>query len=99
VEWERRSTGRATTPRRSVGVGGYSIPASLTVHPDWYGEDVTTLLDLLHRGQITPAIQRTYPLDQATQAHKDIGSGQATGKLLLLPGASKSGESAYPFGS
>ncbi len=43
------------------------------------------LLAWLHDGSIQPPPVTTYALDDVAQAHRDIESGQTTGKLILLP--------------
>ena len=36
-------------------------------------------------GKLKVAIDRTYPLDQAAQAHRDLESRATAGKVLLIP--------------
>ena len=46
-------------------------------------EDLLTLVDLLTTGQITPVIDRTYPLDQAADALRCVGAGHTRGKVVV----------------
>ncbi|GAB7005028.1 NAD(P)H-quinone oxidoreductase [Nocardioides sp. AN3] len=46
-------------------------------------EVVEHVWPLVERGTIRPIIDRTYPLDEARQAHERMTSGDHTGKLLL----------------
>ena len=58
-----------------------------------YGGDAADLpidvlqayLDAVAAGRLTLPIDRTYTLDQITQAHADMEHGRATGKLVVLP--------------
>ena len=58
-----------------------------------YGGDAADLptdvlqayLDAVAAGRLTVPIDRTYTLDQITQAHTDMEHGRATGKLVALP--------------
>ena len=43
------------------------------------------LLELYARGHIKPHVDRTFPLEQAAQAHGYIEAGQNVGKVLLTP--------------
>jgi NADPH:quinone reductase-like Zn-dependent oxidoreductase len=46
-------------------------------------EDLQTLADLLESGELTPAIDRTYELDEAQDALRTFGDGHVRGKLVL----------------
>jgi NADPH:quinone reductase-like Zn-dependent oxidoreductase len=46
-------------------------------------EDLQTLADLLERGALKPAIDRTYELDEAQDALRTFGEGHVRGKLVL----------------
>lgn len=43
------------------------------------------VLAALQAGIIEPAVWKTYPLENAAQAHADLESGRASGTLLLIP--------------
>jgi NADPH:quinone reductase-like Zn-dependent oxidoreductase len=46
-------------------------------------EDLQTLADLLERGDLKPAIDRTYDLEEAQDALRTFGEGHVRGKLVL----------------
>jgi NADPH2:quinone reductase len=37
------------------------------------------------RGELKLRIHKTYPLEQAQEAHRDLEGRKTTGKLLLIP--------------
>ena len=43
------------------------------------------LLDLAGSGRLRVRVQQTFPLDRVADAHRLIGEGHTTGKLILLP--------------
>ncbi len=49
---------------------------------DWRAGDV---LNWVAQGKLKLHIHKVYPLAEAAQAHRDLESGQTTGKLLLVP--------------
>ena len=46
-------------------------------------EDLALLADLLDKGQITPLIDRSYPLERAADAVRYQHDGHARGKVVL----------------
>lgn len=46
-------------------------------------QDLLTLADLLTTGQVTPVIDRTYPLDEAAGALRYVAAGHARGKVVI----------------
>ncbi|HEY3774718.1 MAG TPA: NADPH:quinone oxidoreductase family protein [Solirubrobacteraceae bacterium] len=51
------------------------------------GADVlAALFELVREGRLTPLIGETYPLGDASRAHRDLAARTTTGKLLLDPG-------------
>jgi len=46
-------------------------------------EDLVALTELIEAGQVTPAVERTYPLAEAAAAMAHLIAGQARGKLVL----------------
>ncbi len=46
-------------------------------------QDLLVLADLLSTGQITPVIDRTYPLDEAADAMRYIAAGHTRGKVVV----------------
>lgn len=71
--------------QRGIGVTGYNSDVIIPAHPDWYRHDLTHLLGLLADGAITPAIHRIFPLAAAAAAQEELGTGRATGKIVLRP--------------
>jgi NADPH:quinone reductase-like Zn-dependent oxidoreductase len=45
--------------------------------------DLAVLRELIESGQVTPAIDRTYPLGEATAAIRYVGEGRARGKVVV----------------
>lgn len=62
----------------------YSIQMLMRRRPDWFRQDLTTLFDLLARGEIKPVIDRRLPLEQAALAHELLGKGEIVGKIVLV---------------
>jgi len=71
--------------RKSVGVIGYGSDILIPARPDWYRHDLAHLIGLLADGAIAPAIHRTFPLADAAAAQRELGTGRATGKIILRP--------------
>ena len=46
-------------------------------------QDLFTLADLLSTGQVTPVIDRTYPLDEAADALRYVAAGHTRGKVVI----------------
>ena len=51
--------------------------------PSNEAQDLLTLADLLATGQVTPVIDRTYPLDEAADALRYVGAGHTRGKVVV----------------
>jgi NADPH:quinone reductase-like Zn-dependent oxidoreductase len=45
--------------------------------------DLERLARLIEAGKLTPAIDKTYPLDQAPEAMRHLEAGQARGKVVI----------------
>lgn len=45
------------------------------------------LIDQAGAGQLTVRVVRTFPLEEAAEAHRFVGEGHAAGKVILLPGS------------
>ena len=45
--------------------------------------DLRVLADLIESGQLTPAIDRTYPLSETPAAIRYVRAGQARGKVVI----------------
>ncbi len=46
-------------------------------------QDLLALADLLTTGQVTPVIDRTYPLDEAADALRYVAAGHTQGKIVV----------------
>jgi NADPH2:quinone reductase len=62
----------------------YSIQMLKRRKPDWFRQDLTTLFDLLGRGDLKPVIDRRLPLEQAGLAHELLVKGDTVGKIVLV---------------
>jgi NADPH:quinone reductase-like Zn-dependent oxidoreductase len=60
--------------------GGKKI-TSLTAHANQ--KDLVILKELLEKGKIVPAIDRTYPLSETAEALRYLGAGHARGKIVI----------------
>lgn len=49
------------------------------------GDDLRVLAAHIEAGEITPAVDRTFPLEQAADAIEHLTSGRARGKVVLVP--------------
>jgi NADPH:quinone reductase len=49
---------------------------------EWRANDV---LQMIVRGELTLRIHKTYPLEQAQEAHRELEGRRTSGKLLLIP--------------
>ena len=45
--------------------------------------DLRVLADLIESGQVTPAIDRSYPLSETPAAIRYLRAGQARGKVVI----------------
>jgi NADPH2:quinone reductase len=62
----------------------YSIQMLKRRKPDWFRQDLTTLFDLLGRGELKPIIDRRLPLEQAALAQELLVKGDTVGKIVLV---------------
>jgi NADPH:quinone reductase-like Zn-dependent oxidoreductase len=62
----------------------YNIARFKQQHPEWFREDLTTLLNLLSHQQIKPIIADRLPLEAAAQAHELLEHSAVSGQLVLL---------------
>jgi len=58
-------------------------PAGGMIPPEWYREDLRTLINLLQREKIKPIIAAHFPLVEAVKAHKLFDETGITGKIIL----------------
>jgi NADPH:quinone reductase-like Zn-dependent oxidoreductase len=54
-------------------------------------EDLVVLKELIEAGKVTPVIDRTYPLSEASQAIGHVGEGHARGKVVITVGGEPEG--------
>jgi NADPH:quinone reductase-like Zn-dependent oxidoreductase len=64
----------------------YSIGAMRRKHPDWFREDLATLLGMLAEGRIAPVVAEVLPLEEVRKAHEMVEAGLARGKVILRVG-------------
>ena len=57
------------------------------MHPGWYHETLTELLNLLAAGTIQPVVAEHFPLAEAARAHELLERGGHGGKVVLVTGA------------
>jgi NADPH:quinone reductase-like Zn-dependent oxidoreductase len=69
---------------RRTRLSVYSIQMLKRRKPDWFRQDLSTLFDLLARGELRPVIDRRLPLEQAALAHELLGIGDTVGKIVLV---------------
>jgi NADPH2:quinone reductase len=62
----------------------YSIQMLQRRKPDWFRQDLTTLFDLLERGELKPLIDRKLALEQADLAHELLAKGDTVGKIVIV---------------
>ena len=62
----------------------YSIQMLKRRKPDWFRQDLTTLFDLLGRGDLKPVIDRRLSLEQAGLGHELLEKGDTVGKIVLV---------------
>lgn len=63
---------------------GFSITALKAARPATVRELSCRAFELVESGGVEPAVTREFPLVQARAAHELLGSGQSTGKLVLV---------------
>lgn len=50
------------------------------------GADLERLRRLIMEGEVTPIVERTFPLAEAATAMRHLAAGEARGKLVIVPG-------------
>lgn len=73
--------GRIVTARVLSGFTRQRLKPFLSVEKR---RDLLTLADMLATGQVTPVIDRTYPLDDAAEAFRHIAAGHTRGKVVVI---------------
>jgi len=51
------------------------------------GTDLAALTEVIERGGVRPALERTFPLDRAAAAIDHVSSGRARGKVVVTVAA------------
>lgn len=72
-------------PPQRIRVAFYDIRTAKKAHPDWFRQDLASLLELLAAGRLKPVIVGRLPLDEVVRAHQQIEQAQVQGKLVLIP--------------
>jgi NADPH:quinone reductase-like Zn-dependent oxidoreductase len=62
----------------------YSITTEKKRNPQWFPEDLATLLCLLREKKIRPVVSERLPLREAQRAHELIEHARVSGKIVLL---------------
>ena len=62
----------------------YSIATEKKRNPQWFREDLATLLGLLREKKIRPVLSEQLPLREAQRAHELIEHARVSGKIVLL---------------
>ena len=75
----------STLPPSRKHVAFYDIRQLAKRHPDWFRQDLMTLLDLLSAGKLDPVIAERLPLDEVVRAHREVESAEVEGKVVLMP--------------
>ncbi|NCO20964.1 MAG: zinc-binding dehydrogenase [Rhodobacterales bacterium] len=61
----------------------YSIGAMRRTHPEWFKEDLATLMGMLAEGRFDPAVTEVVPLSEVCRAHERVEAGEVQGKLVM----------------
>jgi NADPH:quinone reductase-like Zn-dependent oxidoreductase len=78
-----RWTGGIGRQLRTVALSPF-VPQRLTMKtPNENYADLERLAGLIEAGQLTPTIDKTYPLDQAPDAMRHLQTGRARGKIVI----------------
>lgn len=72
--------GRIATARLLSGFTRQRLQPLISVEKQ---RDLVALADLLATGQVRPLIDRTYPLDEASEALRYVGAGHTRGKVVV----------------
>lgn len=73
----------------NVGIFAFNVTTLREQRPDWYRADLATLFGLLERQAIAPVVAGQLELAQAAEAHRRLERADVTGKLVLVPAASR----------
>jgi NADPH2:quinone reductase len=80
--WATAYTMSLLSRRKRLSI--YSIQMLKRRKLDWFRQDLTTLFDLLGRGELKPLIDRRLPLEQAALGQELLTKGDIVGKIVLV---------------
>jgi NADPH:quinone reductase-like Zn-dependent oxidoreductase len=69
----------------NCAVAGFNVNYLKDARPDWYREDLSTLMTLLADGKVRPQIAERLPLADAAKAHQLLDDSAVMGKIVLVP--------------
>jgi NADPH:quinone reductase-like Zn-dependent oxidoreductase len=81
-----RWTGGLGRPLRAVALSPFVRQRLVMKTPKEHYADLERLARLIEAGEVTPVIERTYPLQQAPDAMRHLQAGHARGKLVISVG-------------
>jgi NADPH2:quinone reductase len=64
----------------------YSIQVLARRRPEWFRQDLLTLLQLLQEGKVQPLVAQRLPLTEARLAQEVLAKGGVAGKIVLVLG-------------
>jgi NADPH:quinone reductase-like Zn-dependent oxidoreductase len=62
----------------------YNIMTEKKKHPEWFREDLSRLLAMLHDKSISPVVAERLPLREAARAHELLERASVSGKIVLM---------------
>jgi NADPH:quinone reductase-like Zn-dependent oxidoreductase len=75
--------GGLTDPVAAAALEQSKRASGVQVEPDYCG--LESLADLVDEGKLRVAIEETFPLAEASDAHRRLEDGRARGKIVLIP--------------
>lgn len=66
-------------------VAFYDVRPLAKKRPEWFREDLTTLLRLLAAGKLKPTIAERLPMEEVVRAHQLVEAAKVEGKIVLIP--------------
>jgi NADPH:quinone reductase-like Zn-dependent oxidoreductase len=71
--------------RRLTGGVGAELEVEWEIHgvQSASRDDLHEILHFMHRTGLTPTIWKTMPLDQATEAHRQLANREAVGRIIV----------------
>lgn len=68
---------------RAIAMSPFILQRLAMVMPTERGSDLVRLAEFMSAGQVTPRVDRSYPLAQAPEAIRRLAAGDARGKLVI----------------